>query len=105
MAEFKLKVSPEQMIQQAETVRKEANIVKMQFEKVEETIINSSCYWEGDASDLHRQSFKKIMTKYETLTKSLIKRPDDLLKMAGLYKETEQQATQESVSLPNNIIF
>lgn len=105
MADFVLKVSPEQMLQQADLVKKEAGKVILQFKNVENTVKNSTSYWEGQASDLHCQVFNKISVRFETLSKSLMKRPDDLTKMAGLYNESEQQATQDSAGLPSNIIL
>lgn len=104
MADFILKVSPEEMIAQAERVKAGVDNVARQFEAVGERVRGSVSYWEGVSSSRHVVRFDKIREKYETLAKCLRKRPDDLLKMAGLYNENEQSVTEASEALPGSIL-
>ena len=105
MLEFTMKVSPETMINQADEIKGSVDRIRQQFAMIEECVRRSSGYWEGEASNLHTTSFAKIKESCDVITRCLSEHPDDLLKMAGLYIDSETKSIEESNSLQNNIIL
>lgn len=103
MAEFTIKVSPEVMIQQADAIKGSINVIRQQFSAIEERVRHSSGYWEGEASSLHTTQFASIKETCEDVSQRLSEHPDDLLKMAGLYAESENKSAEEANSLMSNI--
>ena len=101
--DFVLKVTPEELITAAQDISKQISNVEQAFRNTGNTISNSLSYWEGDASRLHQKKYKDLEPEIAALLEKLKKRPVALLKMAGLYKETETLNTQEAQKLPDNI--
>lgn len=99
-----LKVTPEQLINAANEITDQISNMKLAFQALDSEIMNSTSYWEGDASSLHQRNYKTIKNEIETILKVLVNRPDDLLKMADLYKETEKVNAEIAKSLPNNLL-
>lgn len=103
MSDFTMKVSPETMIRQADEIKGSVDRIRQQFSSVEECVRRSSGYWEGEASNLHTTRFAKIRKSCDDITRRLSEHPDDLLKMAGLYSDSETKSAEESNSLQSNI--
>ena len=89
---------------QAETVKACVESIKRQFDTIETKVLNSRTYWEGSASNLHLNKFNKIKSSCNSITRRLSEHPDDLTKMAGIYRTTEAESTQSANSLSSNII-
>ena len=105
MSDITIKVSSEVMVNQANAIRQTAENTRRLFENIEQIINGSQSYWEGDAQSKHLAAIKKLSPKYIEISKLLCTRTDNLLKMAGLYTESENASVQDSQSLPSNIIF
>lgn len=105
MSEFTMKVSPETMIHQANEIKGSLDRIKKLFATIEDCVRRSSGYWEGEASNLHTTRFVKIKERYDVVTRCLNEHPDDLLKMAGLYNDSETKSEEESNSLQSNIFL
>lgn len=103
MSEFTMKVSPETMIRQADEIKGSVERIRQQFASIEECVRRSSGYWEGEASNLHKMRFAKVKESCDDITRRLSEHPDDLLKMAGLYTDSEMKSAEESNSLQSNI--
>lgn len=103
MAEFTMKVSPETMIRQADEIKGSVDTIRQQFAAIENCVRRAPGYWEGEASNLHTTRFSKIKESCDEITRRLSEHPDDLLKMAGLYTESETKSTEESNSLMSNV--
>lgn len=103
MADFTMKVSPETMIHQADEIKGSVDTIRQQFVAIENCVRRSTGYWEGEASKLHTTRFVKIKENCDDITHRLREHPDDLLKMAGLYTDSETKSTEESNSLQSNI--
>ena len=101
--DFVLKVTPERLVQTASEITGRINAVERAFRTIGNTVNSSSSYWEGDASTLHQKKFKELEPEIQRLVLRLKERPDDLLKMAGLYKETEQKNVADAGSLPGTL--
>lgn len=103
MAEFMIKVSPDALIHQAGEIKKSTEAIRQLFHAVEESVRRSSGYWEGEASSLHTTRFSSIKESCDEITRRLGEHPEDLLKMAGLYTESETKSVEDSNSLKSNV--
>ena len=103
MADFTMKVSPETMVHQADEIKNSVDTIRQQFGAIETCVRRTSGYWEGEASKLHITRFSKIKEKCDGITRRLREHPDDLLKMAGLYTDSETKSAEESNALQSNI--
>lgn len=104
MAEFMIKVSTDALIHQSEEIKKSTEKIRQLFQTVGESVRRSSGYWEGEASNLHTTRFSSIKESCDEITRRLAEHPEDLLKMAGLYTESETKSVEDSNSL-QNIVF
>lgn len=104
MMDFTMKVSPDVMISQADEIKGSVESIRQQFVSIEEHVRRSPGYWEGEASDLHTNRFAEVKKNCDDIIRRLSEHPDDLLKMAGLYTESETRSKEESNSLMSNII-
>lgn len=104
MADFTIKVSPDVMLRQAATVKNSVSSINRMFESIAQRVARSQTYWEGSASNLHITKFNKIKENCHDITRRLSEHPDDLTKMAGIYKKTETNAQRSANSLSSNIL-
>lgn len=104
MADFIIKVSPETMLKQAESIKGNVKNIEKLFTSIEERVFGSRTYWEGSASNTHITRYNKIQENCRDIIRRLSEHPEDLLKMAGLYQETETQAKESAESLAGNIL-
>lgn len=103
MAEFTIKVSPDALVNQAGEIKNSIENIRQLFQAVEESVQRSTSYWEGEASDLHKSRFSTIKENCDEIARRLGEHPDDLLKMAGLYTESENKSVEDSNSLQSNV--
>lgn len=104
MGDFLLKVSTDDLIKQASLVRTNVQNIKNRIEYIQQKIMGSSYYWEGEASNLHKNKYTSLEPQLKDSIDRLEKYPDDLLKMAGLYAQSESENTQTANELQSNII-
>lgn len=103
MSDFLLKVSTDDLIRQANTVRTNVQNIKNRIEYIQQKIMGTY-YWEGEASSLHKNKYTSLEPQLKDSINRLEKYPDDLLKMAGLYAQSESENTQTANELQSNII-
>lgn len=103
MNEFTIKVSPEIMANQAQTIQSCVDNIRRHFESIDQKVKGAAAYWEGEAASLHLSTHNRIKKESDILTRKLSEHPNDLLKMAGIYRSGEQQNAQDAISLQNNI--
>lgn len=104
MANVTLKVSTDTMKSKAQEITKQINAIEKKWNRMYEIIENSKTYWEGDASDCHRKGIIDDKTDMETILRRLKEHPKDLLTMAGIYVEAEQEAKRLASALPKDVI-
>lgn len=103
MSSFVIKVSTDVMIQQAETIKSGVDEIRNRFRSVTTQVRGSRNFWQGDASDLHMERFEVVKEQMEELVGILRGYPDELLRMANLYDESERRATEDASSLPMDV--
>ena len=104
MADFIIKVSPETMLNQAERIKGSVNNIEKLFASIDGRVYGSQTYWEGSASNTHITKYNKIHENCRDIIRRLSEHPNDLMKMAGLYQNTETQAKESAGSLAGNIL-
>lgn len=105
MLDVVLKVSTEEMLHRSDAIKESVNSIRVQFEEIEKRVRHTSGYWEGEASELHMTRFNKIKESCDEIVKRLSEHPDDLLKMAGIYNESENTSVENANSLQSNVIL
>lgn len=85
-----VKVSPEVLVTQAEEVRRLGKDMKNRFENLQNTIERTRGYWIGDAGELHRKLYDEQKDDVDKMLRRLLEHPDDLLAIAGNYREAEK---------------
>ena len=104
MADFTIKVSTEELTHQANEIKSSVDALRQQFGVIEECVRRAPGYWEGEASKLHTTRFTKLKEDCDNVMRLLGEHPNELLRMAGIYTETEKKSTQEAASLQSNIL-
>ena len=99
-----LKVTPEQLQQKARDVSEAVSKMKNDFSKLNTAINSTHSYWIGQAGDLHRKLYNDKAAEVNEILQLLGRYPTDLLKMAGVYTQTENQNKAVAASLNSNVI-
>ena len=102
MADFTLRVTPEVLKQRADEFSTMVANIQTHFEQIEETSSQTRGYWLGDAGDRDREGYASYKEDIAFVLKRLKEHPVDLLKMAGIYEEREQENIAVIEELPTN---
>lgn len=99
-----LKVSPSELKSKAEEIQNQISNFESAWNQIAQIIGNSKGYWTGEAGNAHQKQFEQYKNDVERITKRLHEHPVDLLKMAGVYEESERQAVEKIQTLSGNVI-
>lgn len=99
-----IKVSTEQMESAASTVEAKLNEMRNAFSDLEQTMKNTTSYWQGDGAEHYRSVQQKSKDGIDQALRRMTEEVTDLRKMAGIYKEAESKVTTQAASLPNDVI-
>ena len=95
-----LKVDPEVLRAQSNTVENERRKMQGYFDDLKSVIEGSSGYWIGEAGDAHRKLYLSRIGKVEEMLARYQEHVRDLQIMAGVYTEAETRASAEAEALP-----
>lgn len=104
MADIQLKVAPEELQKKAGDIEGQIQNAERNWNGLCDVVKASRHYWEGDAGDCGRKLLESIMDDVQTVFRRLKEHPSDLLKMAGVYNDTEARASELANSLPDDVI-
>lgn len=104
MAGIILKVSPDELKAKAEEISRQISSFEADWKQFSYLVQNSKSYWTGDTGDAHQKMFMQYKEDVERIIKRLHEHPEDLLKMAGLYEESEQRAVSTVQRLSGDVI-
>jgi WXG100 family type VII secretion target len=104
MAGIELKVSPDTLKSKAQEIQGQIDRFESYWNQLNQIVVNSKGYWIGDASNSHQKQLKDYQDSVKRITKRLKEHPEDLLKMAEIYTEAEENATKIANKLPDDII-
>lgn len=99
-----LKVSPDALVAKSGEISEQIADAERNWNKMKNLVKNTKLYWQGEASDVHQKSFSQLEGDGDQVLQRLKEHPEDLLKMADLYSETERQAQSIASSLPQDVI-
>ena len=99
-----LKVSTNELTAKSNQIQSEIEAIRREFSSIGSIVNSSSGYWRGDASNQHKNYYKRIEPDMMKALKRLGEHPKDLLQMAGIYESAEAEAAETATSLPADVI-
>ena len=102
--EVNIKVSTGVLREKADSITGMVDDIAEKWEEIRNIAINSRSYWEGKRNDFHQKQINEISDDAETIINKLKEHPQDLLKMAGVYENTEKDISGSASSLPADVI-
>ena len=100
-----LKVTPETLEKMSGDIQNKIQQIKSQFHEIESEINRTPEYWEGNASEVRKKQFDTLKPEMQEALDRLQRRPEELLKMAGLYQTTENTSKEATMSLSEDVII
>ena len=100
-----LKVTPETLEKMSGDIQDKISQIKSQFQEIESEIKRTPGYWDGEASEVHKKQFDTLKPEIQEALERLQRRPEELLKMAGLYQTTENTSKEATMSLSEDVII
>lgn len=104
MAGVTLKVSPKELKAKAAEIQSQIKSFEKNWEQLSRIIKNTKGYWMGEAGEAHQQQFERYAEDVERIVKRLGEHPEDLLKMADIYEDSEKQAIRKAQQLSGDVI-
>lgn len=105
MAEvINLKVDADRLVGKARNVSDAVDRMRKDFDRLDRAIDETKKYWKGTAGDSHRKLYSDQKKTIQDILRDMEKYPDDILKMAGLYREAETKNTQKAEGLKSGMI-
>ena len=104
MASIVLKVKPDELKKKSTEISNKISSIETDFGKIEQLVLGTRQYWEGDASTQHIKNYNKIKDDIKKIVKRLKEHPTDLEEMAGIYEQTEMAAKQLASMLPTDVL-
>lgn len=101
---IRLKVTPEVLTKMAGDIERQISDIQNQFRSIGADINQTRSYWEGDASDAHKSQYDSLKDEIDEAVMRLKNNPRNLLQMAGLYTDTENDLEAAAQSLSKDVI-
>jgi WXG100 family type VII secretion target len=99
-----LLVTPDVLVTKADAVLTMIKAMRSNFEELESKINGTASYWQGEASEVHREKYQNKKEDMEEAFKRLIDDTEKLRKMAAVYTAAENEALNISTDLPGDVI-
>ena len=96
--------TPEKLISQASQLSAAIADAEASIQEIEELLGKTNLYWLGDAAVAHRNAYRGKKLIAEQVISSLYQQIENLLQMAGIYKEAEREADNEAQALPEDVL-
>lgn len=104
MANMILRVTPEVLEAKAGQFSTVAKEIRTHFERIQTISSKTRGYWQGEAGTRDRESYASYQDDISFTLRRLEEHPDDLLRMAGIYRTAEQAAVSKNATLKTNEI-
>lgn len=101
---IRLKVTPQALHTAADGVNYTTGLLQEDFDNLQRRVRQTASYWVGAAGDQYRRGFEAGKEETDEILRTLRRYPGDLLRMAGVYTETEQANTQAVGALATDFI-
>lgn len=97
-------VTPEQLKTQARVVRGEIKQMQGLFDSLKQMVTGMEGVWKGEASNAHRESYLKKISRIEEMYRRYQEHVRDLETIAGVYERTEAKAKSAAEALPASVL-
>jgi WXG100 family type VII secretion target len=104
MAELELRVTPEVLESKADDFSDLVRDIQTHFDQIEAIASKSTVYWQGEAGDRDRQGYAAYKDDIAALIARLDHHSTELLAMAGIYREAEQDVAAQNAQLKTDQI-
>lgn len=104
MSDVRIKVDTGKLVKQAGNIKREIKSFRKEWNALKTAAENTRAYWEGEAFNKHNNMLSKDVEEVEEVINRLSEHPDDLLKMANLYVESEKENVEIARGLPKDVI-
>ncbi|MBP5280934.1 MAG: WXG100 family type VII secretion target [Lachnospiraceae bacterium] len=99
-----LLVTPEVLLAKADTVLGKIRSMQTSFQELEAKVTGTANYWQGEASDAHREKYNAKKEEIELIFTQLIGDTENLRTIAAQYTTTENANVEISADLPGDVI-
>lgn len=100
-----IKVEPEKLEALAGRIRSKIEVMKGQFEKIEANVEKSNHYWQGEGGETHRSVYRQSKEGIKESLENFKGMVEALEEMAGTYRSTETEVTNDAEGLPSDVII
>lgn len=100
-----LKVTPEVLIRQADTVLKDLAEIQKHMTTIEEKVEGTAHYWIGPAGQLHRHLYNEQKEEIMAIMQRLNEHPRHLKLIASEYTKVETQVAETANALTDHVII
>lgn len=90
---------------QANKVEQRMKSMKEKFHRIHSIVNASGGYWEGRASQAHREVYQSYLESIDGILMRFQQNAENLRKIAQNYKSTGKSIEENIQELPDNIIF
>lgn len=97
-------VTPEALVTQASQLSGIISDAEASIQNMEELLGKTSLYWLGEAAAAHRNAYREKKRMAEQSISGLYQHIENLLQMAGVYRDAELAADREALALPEDIL-
>ena len=104
MAGIQLRVTPSELQRKAGEISGLLSNVRNEYESLKNIASASKAYWTGDAANTFRSYVQGIDSDMQRVLNRLSEHPEDLLKMAGIYQDNEENIVSMASKLPVDVI-
>ncbi len=104
MAGITLKVETMVLMSTADRVSSLSGALRQDLTSMLSLMARTRSYWIGQAGDQKRLDFAEQQENVDEITRRFSKYPQDLLQMAGLYRETENSIVSTNSMLKSDFI-
>ena len=99
MESFSFRVTPSVLEEKAGEFSDIVSEIETQFGQIEEISARTNGYWRGEAGDKNREGFASYKDDIKAMLARLKEHPMNLLQMAGLYSNVENDALDANQKL------
>lgn len=103
-AVINLTVDADKLVSRAKSVSETVSRMRKDFENLNNAMTGTKRYWQGRAGDSHRKLYSDQIREIQEILSDMQKYPEDILKMADLYKKYETKNIQTASKLKSNIV-
>lgn len=104
MADLVLRVTPEALEAKADEFSGIVSEIEKHFDNIEAISAKSVGYWQGEAGDRDREGYASYKDDIAYILRRLREHPEDLLTMAGIYREAEKEVASTNAALKTDEI-